>query len=85
MTPSDYHDAAGPAPTRRAPDVPAKPPQGMPGQGVGAAAAGVRDPLRGLADPAPVNHGPQDGPARPSLWVRIKRAFQYGSQGGETS
>jgi hypothetical protein len=42
-----------------------------------------RDALRGLADSGP------DAPARatasqPSLWTRIKRAFQYGSQGGES-
>ena len=36
-------------------------------------------PLRGLADAEPGL--PRE---RRSLWARIKRAFQYGSQGGES-
>lgn len=43
-------------------------------------AGGPRDPLRGLADPA---ESPALAPQRLSLWARIKRAFQYGSQGGD--
>lgn len=49
-------------------------------RGGGARGAG-RDPLRGLADVGP--DATAVGAPRPSLWTRIKRAFQYGSQGGE--
>ena len=42
------------------------------------------DPLRGLAGPRDPAVAPTtERPTRPSLWSRIKRAFQYGSQGGE--
>lgn len=40
-----------------------------------------RDPLRGLADAGP--DASAEGAPKLSLWTRIKRAFQYGSQGGE--
>lgn len=50
--------------------------------GTAVPAAGRSDPLRGLAD-APAAHAAAPGANPPSLWSRIKRAFQYGSQGGE--
>ena len=58
-----------------------EPPYAPPGPAPSAMAS--RDALRGLADSGP------DAPARasapqPTLWTRIKRAFQYGSQGGES-
>lgn len=46
----------------------------------GARGAG-RDPLRGLADVGP--DATSEGAPKPSLWTRIKRGFQYGSQGGD--
>ena len=45
----------------------------------GAKAEDARQRLRGLADPEP--ELPRE---RRSLWARIKRAFQYGSQGGDS-
>ena len=56
-------------------------PDARPDSQPGAAQAEVGDPLRGLAD-AGVGTAATGAP-RPSLWVRIKRAFQYGSQGGK--
>lgn len=47
----------------------------------GGARGARRDPLRGLADVGP--DATAEGAPGPSLWTRIKRAFQYGSQGGE--
>lgn len=66
--------------------APSPPWAGKAVQGTAAGAdaeASGRDPLRGLADPAPAGGAPQAGAPCPSLWTRIKRAFQYGSQGGE--
>jgi hypothetical protein len=45
----------------------------------GAKAEDARQRLRGLADPEP-----ELPRKRRSLWARIKRAFQYGSQGGDS-
>lgn len=45
--------------------------------------AGGSDPLRGLADNAP-DGAHASGSSSPSLWTRIKRAFQYGSQVGDS-
>jgi hypothetical protein len=75
MKPFDHEDSADAAGTQ----TPPVPLAGMPRQGAG------RHDLRGLADPAAASNGPHDGTDRPSLWTRIKRAFQYGSQGGETN
>lgn len=99
MKPPDQDDAASAATTEgaagatgeQALPVPGAPPPAMPAQRNGAAAQHdpvrdpVRDPLRGLADPAPASGSLPGGKPRPSLWTRIKRAFQYGSQGGETN
>lgn len=51
-----------------------------PARGRGSGSASGTDPLRGLAPAPPDEPAATDGP-RPSLWTRIKRAFQYGSQG----
>jgi len=78
MKPFDPHEVPMGQPGH--PGQPAKAPRS-------AEAGGPGDPLRGLADPAQAPGGvvPAPGAAqRLSLWARIKRAFQYGSQGGET-
>jgi hypothetical protein len=57
-------------------------------QPAGSATAGppgamaAENPLRGLASAEDTEGGATAPAARTSLWSRIKRAFQYGSQGG---
>ena len=75
MKPSD-HNTSGTAEHHPRPTEPAA----LPPPAVGMAA----DPLRGLASASDAAATPTtDCATRASLWSRIKRAFQYGSQGGE--
>ena len=75
MKPSD-HNTSGTAEHHPRPTEPAA----LPPPAVGMTAA----PLRGLASASDSAAIPTtDRATRASLWSRIKRAFQYGSQGGE--